>query len=81
MQKGATGVRFVTRVGRQRRHSSSTEEMRADGDADRHPCGFDDEIAHGRIAHWFAVDCEPQQVSPCRTSCQDGSVDLQIALD
>ena len=46
MQEGASSVRFVARSDRQCRHSRGTEEMRADGDADRHPCGFGNELAH-----------------------------------
>jgi hypothetical protein len=46
MQEGAPSVRFVARAGRQGRHSGGPEEMRTDGDADRHPCGFGNELAH-----------------------------------
>ena len=81
MQEGAPSVRFVARAGRQGRHSGGSEEMRTDGDANRHPCGFGDELAHRRVAHRFAVDGKPESVSLGFSSCQDGSVDLQIALD
>ena len=46
MQKGSSGVGFVARSDRQGSHCRGTEKMRADGDANRHPCGFCDELAH-----------------------------------
>ena len=46
MQEGAPSVRLVARSDRECRHCRSTEEMRADGDANRHPRGFGNELAH-----------------------------------
>jgi hypothetical protein len=46
MQEGAPSVRLVARSDRQCRDCRSTEEMRADGYANRHPCGFGNELAH-----------------------------------
>ena len=81
VQNGVTGVRFVARAGRKGRHRCGAEEVRAHGDANRRSCGFRNELADRRIAHRFRVDRQPQCRCFCFPSYQNGSVNLEVAID